>query len=221
MQRIGIISDTHFPTRVPAMQWDDIARIFDGVSMILHAGDIETQDVLTRLETIAPVTAVQGDDDKVLLPLKKVMTVNRVRIGLMHSHRPRLLELWKKYQSLTIYKNDRTYLYDIQEHLLTQFAEDDVRVIVFGHTHTPYSKIHEDTLLFSPGAVYAMTPESARWQLKQPQSFMRKRMLQRKLRDYAKHPDKPQPIPSIGTLTIWDNGKIDAEIFNLPYVEYA
>ncbi|MFA6034173.1 MAG: metallophosphoesterase [Myxococcota bacterium] len=57
MYRIGLISDTHG-------QWDSrIARIFDGVSHIVHAGDIGSERVITRLEKIARVTAVKGNTD--------------------------------------------------------------------------------------------------------------------------------------------------------------
>ncbi|MBK8138035.1 MAG: metallophosphoesterase family protein [Chloroflexi bacterium] len=55
---IGVLSDTHWPTRVSAIQWEAIEAAFAGVSLILHAGDIETPDVLERLTQIAPVEAV-------------------------------------------------------------------------------------------------------------------------------------------------------------------
>lgn len=54
---IGIISDTHGMLRV------EVPRIFKGVDMIVHAGDIGSTDVLKSLETIAPVTAVSGNID--------------------------------------------------------------------------------------------------------------------------------------------------------------
>jgi predicted phosphodiesterase len=46
---VGVISDTHWPTRVPAIPWEAIEAAFSGVSLILHAGDIETPEVLDRL----------------------------------------------------------------------------------------------------------------------------------------------------------------------------
>ncbi|GAC1520449.1 MAG: metallophosphoesterase family protein [Herpetosiphon sp.] len=54
---IGVISDTHGTVDRRAL----LALI--GVSLILHAGDIGSPDVITQLEQIAPVKAVQGNVD--------------------------------------------------------------------------------------------------------------------------------------------------------------
>ena len=51
-QVVGLISDTHGLVR------PQIARVFDGVSRILHAGDVGGAAVLRALEAIAPVDAV-------------------------------------------------------------------------------------------------------------------------------------------------------------------
>ena len=56
--KIGIISDTHNllrPEVIDALQECDF---------ILHGGDISAQNVLDRLEEIAPVKAVRGNNDK-------------------------------------------------------------------------------------------------------------------------------------------------------------
>ncbi|MDP2731106.1 MAG: metallophosphoesterase family protein [Dehalococcoidales bacterium] len=60
--RIGLITDTHIPTiekELPA----GVKAAFQGVDLILHAGDIYTISVLDELEKIAPVLAALGDDD--------------------------------------------------------------------------------------------------------------------------------------------------------------
>ena len=57
MYRIGLVSDTHG-------LWESrIARIFEGVSHIIHAGDIGSDKILDRLEKVARVTAVKGNTD--------------------------------------------------------------------------------------------------------------------------------------------------------------
>lgn len=55
--RIGIISDTHgyFHPEIPTF--------LDGVDLILHAGDIGTEEVLDQLEALAPTRAVWGNID--------------------------------------------------------------------------------------------------------------------------------------------------------------
>ena len=61
--RIGLISDTHVPggaTEVPSQ----VATAFEGVDLILHAGNIYRPDTLDWLERIAPVKAagaIYGD----------------------------------------------------------------------------------------------------------------------------------------------------------------
>ena len=55
--RLGIISDTHGLLR------PEVFEAFAEVDHILHAGDIGPPDLLTELETLAPVTAVYGNTD--------------------------------------------------------------------------------------------------------------------------------------------------------------
>jgi uncharacterized protein len=69
---IGLISDTH--VREPGHRAGlsqlsaeelpiQVKYALQGVDLILHAGDIYTLPVLDKLETVAPVLAVEGDDD--------------------------------------------------------------------------------------------------------------------------------------------------------------
>jgi uncharacterized protein len=60
--RIGLITDTHIPwveKKIP----QEVFHAFQGVDLILHAGDIYSHVVLDDLEKIAPVLAALGDDD--------------------------------------------------------------------------------------------------------------------------------------------------------------
>jgi predicted phosphodiesterase len=59
---IGLISDTHGLLR-PGVH-DALA----GVDLILHAGDVGSDDVLRELAIIAPVRAVHGNPDPVDYP---------------------------------------------------------------------------------------------------------------------------------------------------------
>jgi putative phosphoesterase len=54
---IGVISDTH--GKLPK----GLADIFDGVDMIIHAGDIGDREILRKLRRIAPVHSVRGNMD--------------------------------------------------------------------------------------------------------------------------------------------------------------
>ena len=60
--KIGLISDTHI--REPSERLHEKVReVFQGVDLILHAGDIYNPSVLDELERMAPVLAAAGDDD--------------------------------------------------------------------------------------------------------------------------------------------------------------
>ena len=54
---VGVISDTHGVLRPEA------ERALLGVDLILHAGDVGSPEILTRLRTIAPIFAVRGNVD--------------------------------------------------------------------------------------------------------------------------------------------------------------
>ena len=55
---IGIISDTHGLLRPEAFS------ALQGSHLIIHAGDIGKPEVLSELETIAPILAVKGNNDR-------------------------------------------------------------------------------------------------------------------------------------------------------------
>ncbi len=86
--RIGLISDTHISQEEEKLP-PQIKRVFAGVDLILHAGDIYLLSVLDEIETIAPVMAVRGNGDIRLPPdprLKDnlVIDLQGFRLGLTH-----------------------------------------------------------------------------------------------------------------------------------------
>jgi len=131
MHRIGVISDTHIPhfKRLPQAIWEHFA----GVELIIHAGDLSVLAVVSELETIAPVVAVQGnvEEEEVMLklPIKCEITVGHCRIGIVHilgdSHN--------------------------REHVARQ-EFPHARCVVYGHSHIPYNQEHDGQLLFNPGS---------------------------------------------------------------------
>jgi putative phosphoesterase len=60
--KIGLLSDTHLSNRRPAL-WDEVAEVFRGVDLVLHAGDIISPGVLDWLEQFSPVLAARGNND--------------------------------------------------------------------------------------------------------------------------------------------------------------
>ncbi len=68
---MGVISDTHGLLR------PEVISAFEGVSLIIHAGDVGRPAVLEALRNIAPVVAVRGNTDRdawaFRLPLTEVV----------------------------------------------------------------------------------------------------------------------------------------------------
>ncbi len=82
MKRIGILSDTH-------SWWDDkYVQYFSGCDEIWHAGDIGSEDIINRLESIAPVRAVYGNCDGGMMRRRfkevETFTVEGVRVLMTH-----------------------------------------------------------------------------------------------------------------------------------------
>lgn len=128
---IGIISDTHIPNRTQNIP-DKVFDVFKDVDLILHAGDIESLDVIKSLEKIAPVKAIQGNCDYNLgLNEYETMKIEDIKIGLTHG---------------TVHpRGDTQQLYYIAKEL-------DVDILVSGHTHQAMIKKIDDVLLLNPGS---------------------------------------------------------------------
>lgn len=131
LRKIGIISDTHIPhfKRLPEVVWQHFA----GVELIIHAGDLSILSVLSELETIAPVVAVQGnieeDEVRLKLPIKSEMVVGGCRIGIVHI-------LGEAYNRARV----------------ARLEFPSARVVVFGHSHIAWNKEVDGQLLFNPGS---------------------------------------------------------------------
>lgn len=117
--RIGVIADTH--GRVP----EGVHEAFQGVSLILHAGDIGGEEVIAELETIARVVAVRGNVDKDLAPPQypdtRRLTLEGVDIFLCH----------EPFRAVNV-----SPIPDI---------------IIHGHTHMPKNTLEGHTIWLNPG----------------------------------------------------------------------
>lgn len=132
--RIGAISDTHIRTPDDLREIKGIAsKHFQGVDLILHAGDLVIPDVLETLRGIAKTIAVCGNMDppgvREALPSKTVIETDRFKIGLAHGWGPPT---------------------GLIERIKGEFSGVDC--IVFGHTHEPFNEIIDGVLLFNPGS---------------------------------------------------------------------
>ncbi|MCW4019075.1 MAG: metallophosphatase family protein [Candidatus Bathyarchaeota archaeon] len=130
---VGLISDTHIPTRARALP-KAVFKFFAKVDYIIHAGDIVELEVIDELETLAPVLAVQGNMDgpRVCGALPKVnsLKVMNWKIGVTH---------------------DPSAFYGM--HKMRELAKQNLfNVLVYGHTHRSNVKWEGKTLYINPGS---------------------------------------------------------------------
>lgn len=217
--RLGLIADTHCPTRTTLLPYEAIEHAFRDVDGILHAGDIESQEVLDTLSGIAPTRAVRGEEDGIRLPDKHILTFGDVRVGLIHGNRHPLIESYFRFQRKlgNIYAGGRHLL----ETLPARFEDDAVDVIVFGHLHTAMCIERDGVMLVNPGAVYSITKENAQWQLLHETNAARRAMLQNHIKHLHENSYWQQARSTIGILEIKPDKSIHAEIHHLPLLAYA
>lgn len=120
--RVGLISDTHGLLRPQAFDY------LRGSAHIIHAGDIVDPATLEQLATLAPLTAVRGNNDHghwaQALPETITLTLGGVTIHVIH---------------------------DLKE-LAIDPAAEGVRVVIAGHSHRPSCSERSGVLYVNPGS---------------------------------------------------------------------
>jgi len=133
LKLVGLISDTHIPAKAKAVP-KKIFEVFNGASLILHAGDLTQLSVVDELEQLAPVVAVYGnmDQNEVEKRLPKINSVKvyKWKIGVIHN--PGIF--WGTKRMKTIAKRN------------------NFDALIFGHTHRPSLKREEGILFVNPGS---------------------------------------------------------------------
>lgn len=133
MKIVGLISDTHIPARakvIPAK----VLKIFDDVSLIIHAGDLTQMKIVEDLERLAPIAAVCGnmDDHDVREKLAETRSVS--------------VEGWK---ILVVHSLG---IFTTEQKMKKMTEQNNFHIVVFGHTHRPLVKWQEKTLFINPGS---------------------------------------------------------------------
>lgn len=134
MKKIIIVSDTHIPSRAKSLPGILTKECADA-DLIIHAGDWQTLDVFFELSAYAETVGVTGNVDpwEILdrFGRKKILTVDSLKIGVVHGDGA-----------------GKT----TEQRALQAFADDDVDLIVFGHSHIPIKKEIDGRVLFNPGS---------------------------------------------------------------------
>lgn len=128
--RIGVVADTH-SQKLPLQMLKD----FQGVDLIVHAGDFCSLKDLEVLSDIKELKGVYGnmDDAAIIkrLPRRQIFPLGLFQIGLFHGEGP-----------------PKTILKVVQE----EFRDDRVDVVIFGHSHQPLNQRIHNVLYFNPGS---------------------------------------------------------------------
>lgn len=121
---VGVISDTHGLLRPQAL---DALR---GSHHILHAGDVGAPEIISTLETIAPVTAIRGNIDRE--PWAKTKRLPETAV----------VEL----VGLSFY-----ILHDLNA-LDLDPGTAGFAAVISGHSHQPKQELRRGVLYFNPGS---------------------------------------------------------------------
>jgi putative phosphoesterase len=120
--RIGVISDTHGLLRPEAI------HALKGCGQIIHAGDIGSPDILPRLRSIAPLTAVRGNIDREPwaedLPADAAVSAGGVSLYVVH---------------------------DVDD-LGLDPAAAGIDAVISGHSHKPSIRLEQGILYLNPGS---------------------------------------------------------------------
>ena len=119
-QIVGVISDTHGLLR------PEVFDVFRDVSLILHAGDIGSPEVLDELKKIALVVAVRGNNDTGAWA-KRIPEIETVSVGAVSIHLIHDLKTMKD-------------------------AATDFDVVISGHSHKPSIDQRDGVLFLNPGS---------------------------------------------------------------------
>jgi putative phosphoesterase len=133
VKSIGVLSDSHIPARAKKLP-ESVFKLFETVDMIIHCGDITTQDVIAELNTVTATYSVKGnmDGDDVIFPSELILKINNKFIFcITHGSGDPFGLKHRLYKKFLIYKPN---------------------VIIFGHSHIPENTKHNGTIMFNPGS---------------------------------------------------------------------
>lgn len=129
-----VISDTHVPEMSQKIPEDFLSQI-KADDILFHAGDFTNLKTVRELEKRCKVYGVRGNMDhpevKRILPEKRIVEISGKKIGISHG--------WGA-------------PFGLAQRIYKKFGES-LDVIIFGHSHTPYHKRIDKTLLFNPGSL--------------------------------------------------------------------
>lgn len=119
-RRVGIVSDTHGLLR------QEVIDVLKGCDYVIHAGDLDTEEVWNTLKDLAPLCTVRGNNDKGQWAEQMEQIARAevcgIRFAVVHNRKD-----------------------------LLQVPED-ADIVIFGHSHKYYCERIDDVLWLNPGS---------------------------------------------------------------------
>ena len=139
---VAIISDTHL--KKDSGQLNNLITEFRNADLVIHAGDFGGAWILEYLRHQFNFIGVWGniDDDtiKVSLQEKLIVQIGPYKVGIFHGHGKGKTTIERAY---------------------TNFENDQVDIIIFGHSHQPIICTKNKVLMLNPGSLINKRQE--RW----------------------------------------------------------
>jgi putative phosphoesterase len=130
----GLISDTHIHPagdgRLPGPVLELFRRF--AVGAVLHLGDVQTRRVLDQLGKVAPVLAVQGNNDDASLaslPMRRELRVGSRKLLMVHGHNQ-----------------------GIPARRFVKQLGSGYDCVLYGHSHIPMIEREDGVLFVNPGS---------------------------------------------------------------------
>ncbi|MBS4196225.1 metallophosphoesterase family protein [Lederbergia citri] len=132
--KIVITADTHMPRMAKKLPVRLVEEL-ENADLIIHAGDWQTFEVYEKLREYAPIEGVagniDGEDLQNFFGKKKILTLGSITIGLTHGDG----------------KGKTT-----ERRALEIFKDEQIDLLIFGHSHIPLMKKVGNITLFNPGS---------------------------------------------------------------------
>ena len=128
--KILIISDTHGSHK----NFDRVIEKERPLDMLIHLGDVEGDEDYIPAVADCPVHMVSGNNDYNLdLPAQDIFNIGDYKVLVVHGH--------------------TFYVYRGVERLKQYALQNNIDIVMFGHTHKPYFSQKDGLTVLNPGSL--------------------------------------------------------------------
>lgn len=133
--KVGVIADTHTTLKNVKKLKAFLESAMKDVDLIIHAGDIKSEEALEVLKNFKNIVIVRGNNDNegalTNLNDKEILSLEGYKIGVTHG--------------------DGTCKSTL-DNALQKFEGEEIDILIFGHSHKSYVDTKGNTLILNPGS---------------------------------------------------------------------